>query len=324
MTVRCVPLVLLALGCHPEPEDSTPPAGAVVELEDAHVVPLHRELWTCTVAAAAGADVILDWSGLDVDLAGRALDPAKDVVRARLYVFGTTGPEEILQGLATGQLPQADVGLMAAQELEGTDCALSGFELLGHWVVPGRDFVEGSGTWLVELLGAEGIGLRAVVLLEPTEGGELDTVAVLPGSSSLEVELDLGRAEPVGGVGGADATLDWSAVTTSSLGDPDGLGEVDRLVISRHAAFGEQPASLLALEPEARWSMALDGGRARPPSPSWRAPSPSRGSTASTAGSWSWPAAAAPCPSPRCWRSLGPRVEARGSQPAWPLPHPPS
>jgi hypothetical protein len=259
MTVRCVPLVLLALGCHPEPEDSTPPAGAVVELEDANVVPLHSELWTSTVAAAAGADVILDWSGLDVDLAGRALDPAKDVVRARLYVFGTTGPEEILQGLATGQLPQADVGLMAAQELEGTDCALSGFELLGHWVVPGRDFVEGSGTWLVELLGAEGIGLRAVVLLEPTEGGELDTVAVLPGSSSLEVELDLGRAEPVGGVGGADATLDWSAVTTSSLGDPDGLGEVDRLVISRHAAFGEQPASLLALEPEVRWSMALDG-----------------------------------------------------------------
>jgi hypothetical protein len=257
--------LLLLAGCSPDGESGDPGSRAkVVELTPEHSPTLETTLRTTPSTALAERDLWLDWTGLDRDLAGRSMDPATGVTELRLFVFNNLDPEEVIEGLASDSLEQADLGILASQTPQGTGCSLSGFELLGHWILPETDFVPGSGTWLVELLGGDGVGLRSVAVFQPSPQAEGSEIRLDPDSAVLEITADLASTPPTLIPEGADVTVDWSDLEVDALGSGAGLAGVNRAVVARytldHSELGARVLELDSLALES-WAVELSAER---------------------------------------------------------------
>ena len=258
-------LISLAVGCPSSPDSGRPAPGCgSCGITAEHAPAFDVALDAPVVTLAAGADVLLDWSLLDVDLAGRGMDPSSDVADLTLAVFHSLEPQAILEGLASDELPQYDVSLLASQVPAGTSCSLSGFEILGHVVIPHSDFVEGSGTWMVALNGGDGVGLRSLALAIPSEQATATSLVFDPQTASLEASVALGAATPLGVAPGPDVGVDWSGLDRDALGSDQGLALVDRVSLDRYGVpLDELPLSLMELQSlsEARWSGAPSDGQ---------------------------------------------------------------
>ncbi len=254
--------LLLATGCPTGAETGAPVDGCkVCSLRDEHGASVEPILIAEPASLAEGEDAWLDWSELGEDLAGRETDPVEDIVEARLFVFGSTSAEAILEGLAHDTLDQGDVGILAATMPEEPGCALSDFELQGHWIRPETDFVQGSGTWLVELLGGDDVGLRSLALLVPSAQSTVSEFTFTSSSATLEATLDLSAATPVMVAPDANLELEWSNLASSALGGDLSLANIDSLVLTSFLEPQTIPTDLLALDTSAneQWTLDISG-----------------------------------------------------------------
>lgn len=263
MTSALPPLLALSLaGCTvgPETGDSAADA-ALVAVEAQHGALARATLVSPTSSLAAGRDVRLSWAELSRDLLGHDVVPTVDVVQARLFVFNSLPAESILAGLATESLDQGDVGILAATETAAASCLLSDFELQGHWILPETDFVEGSGTWLVELLDGEAT-LRALSLFEPRADKETSEVAITDDTSSLTVTVDTSVGQPISLPSGGRVTLDWSSLDTDLFGNELTHSGIDRVEFLRVAELPTDPWDLPSLDERIlqRWTADVSGG----------------------------------------------------------------
>ncbi|MCP4917984.1 MAG: hypothetical protein GY913_13810 [Proteobacteria bacterium] len=229
-----MPLFLL-LGCPP----SDGPC-STCELTDANNYSYTSELSLEVVPMAAVTDVVVDWSGLTVDLNGLPVDPT-ELNEAKLIVFQALDYEGLIAGLEEDTLVQSEATVFATCETTAASCSLSEFTLFGQILNLDDEFAAESGLWLV-VLGRQGEqGMAAGIILEPLTGETETEALVLDGSGSLVADIDLGSLDPL--VAAPDAEISWAEV------EHDVLGRELRVQTLDVARVGRYDLSVGELEP---------------------------------------------------------------------------
>ena len=205
---------------------------AVLDDEDNAEVEASIEVQELEVAA--GVDVLLDWSGLSVDLWGRPMDPLEDARRASLYRFTHDDPAEILDGLIHGTLPQSALDIQVSCQSKTASCYLSEFAfVMGHPVDVVERFEEGGGTWLLAVESNDGVEDLAYLVLVPSDASTVEIVEITDDSSVERLDVDLDQLPVVEVRRDGGMMVDWSELRTDLLGDDLDPRVVDRLAVAR-------------------------------------------------------------------------------------------
>lgn len=230
------------------------PSAALVT--DPHNARISTELEIGAIPAAASQDVVLDWSGLDRDILGQPLDPST-VDLAELLIFNRLSQDEVVQGLAEDNLVQTDLLLYQVCETTGSSCMLTEFGLYGSTAPLVESFVDDGHAWLL-VLSAEGRdGALGLAFPEPSLSGP-ERVELLPGTSSLELEVELADREALA----VEGRIDWSGLSTDVQGHELSLRDLDRARLGRFSQSVEELEGRLpelSGRAEATWTASIDG-----------------------------------------------------------------
>lgn len=223
--------LLMACTGGKDPDTGTPTGSERVVLQDQDLVSF-RFAWTVrTHALVRGAAGTLDWSGLTRDARGIALDPRTEVSQVELVRLRDVDLDEALLLLASGTLSQQQVDLEVDCSSPDARCALSEFRFeAGHPIDLEAEFEVGSGPWMAWLIDLDAGEPRAMLALEPSEGGPSE-VAWSDEDSALGVQ---DWSEPGEGLdlAGADE-LSWKELSQSSQGASLSPLRIDRVVLAR-------------------------------------------------------------------------------------------
>ena len=231
------------------------PTALVVEPPNTYSATLDVTLET--VEVALGGNPQVDWCSLTTDDRGRTVDDANTLSRAEIREF-TLVPSELELALSAGEL-DLDNALSTYIFYNGSELCSAPTSAMrdgtGVQFDPAAALQGDGHSWLVTLHNADAIPsfdplASAVMVAHPSGGGEvvLDDV-----SSDLGFTPDLLSLEHLRTVAGADAyTLDWSALTTDSLGNPFDSVSANRLFIAQSSDdLVSLQQSLLSLETHA-------------------------------------------------------------------------
>jgi hypothetical protein len=217
---------------------------------------------------AAPGNPLLDWSGLERDLLGHALDPATEILTVGVAVFEDLGQEDVEEALSSDSLAMSDVRVYVSTHPGGeTSLHLGDLTLLGNDIDIETDFLEGTGTWLLVLSDSllPGVGARMAAFLEPRADAS-ETVAALDEDAallSLEVDLEDLVALDVP-TGRAELSVDWAGLETNGRGGAWKGDSVDRVMVARFAGMDltAMEADFLDLEIDAAdlWNLDFVGG----------------------------------------------------------------
>lgn len=187
--------------------------------------------------SAVGTSVV-EWSGLGADMLGNPMDPT-DVVGVQLLVFPDMDLDEVSKGVATDTLKQSDVGVFLEAEPTGTQVELQDFGLQGNPVGVDEYFLEGSGTWMLSLVGAEQY-LRFHHLV-PMDDSVETTASITGDAAQIGVTATFAGVVAVSAEHGA---VDWSDITADGLDNELALHRLDSLTLAR--VPGVSPADIEA------------------------------------------------------------------------------
>lgn len=235
----CVRVLLWTLACNGGTEDCVR-----CELTDANTYSYSSELDLPVVTAASKSDVVIEWSGITTDLNGLAADPS-DVDEVTLVVFENLEHAELMEGLASDSLAQADASLFAECLPTGTSCALSEFYILDVAVDADEHFVETRGLFMIAI-GIDGRpGMMRGLVLEASDDSDVEAVSVDDTMGSLVVDVDLRSLSPVR-PGVPDPELDWGDVEHDAHGHALQLQSIDTMIVGRYDAELSELESRLA------------------------------------------------------------------------------
>lgn len=202
-------------------------------LTDADNYSYQPDLIAPTVAVAPGEDLQVSWAELEHDLLGAPLDP-RSLDLARVLVFPTLGPDEVLAALARDNLSQAQVTAVLACTPADAACHLSDFNLLGNNLDVQTYLQPGSGTWLIVPARSTEPGAASLIFLDPQAGvARVGRLSIPEGAARLTVAVDLVGLDPTPVAEGARPTLDWSALTVDALGNAIERSRFDRVMLAR-------------------------------------------------------------------------------------------
>ena len=248
-------LTALALGCYEPIELVAEPViteTGTLALQDADGVPVSTVLEVEQFLTSAGTDLLVDWSELRHDLWDQPLEPTLDAQRVMLYHFRDNDLAMLLDGIEQGTLSQSVVDLQVSCQTETASCALSEFTfMVGHEIDVVERFVEGDGAWLLVVQSNDGAERLAYLAVRPSVDVNVAEVAINDGSSTRRLEAELSDSPAL--VVDADTPLvvDWSALTTDSLGGDLRPGELDTLTLARvPLAALDDPDAVLRFLPD--------------------------------------------------------------------------
>lgn len=212
------------------------------------------------VAAQAGADVAFDWSGLRKDVYGRDVSWSDDQYEAWLVSSLTRSLSELVIGMVSESLDQASLALFVTCLSDDAACKLSEFRLLDGAADVKQRFATSEESWGLVVVNPRDGGLAAVVEIVPTLHGGLSEVTV-DHSAALQYEADLAEVAPLQVRANEPALqVDWSDVSTESLGATMVPGSADELFVIRSSLSRAELAAHvydLAAVADARWTMPL-------------------------------------------------------------------
>lgn len=172
-------------------------------------------------------DAALDWSGVSQDLLGQPM-AASDVASLQLLQFPDLTLSEFQDAVAVDGLVQSMLGIFAEQPASDDGlCRMDAFAFEDSELGVHEDFLPGTGTWVVVLIGHDGETLRFQAL-EPTDGGP--EVAEVGTGAQIVPDVTLAPAVPVDG---ALTRVDWGDVTQDGLGAALEHHRLDRLTLAR-------------------------------------------------------------------------------------------
>jgi hypothetical protein len=183
-------------------------------------------------------DLTIDFSSVDQDFQGHAMDPVDDVDSVALVVFRYLSQEEVELKLSENTLVQADVGLYVSVDPgDETSVQLSELTLLGNEIGPHQYFEEDYGTFMLYLQKGTtiGVGVMMSQFVAPSADSSETTVSLTSDSTLLEYSVDIASLDPIVLPAGSDVSVDWSDLTTSGLGQDLDLNQVDDLIIARYS-----------------------------------------------------------------------------------------
>jgi hypothetical protein len=211
----------------------------------------------------SGADVLLDWSGLDQDLHCAAMDPATEIGSVGLVRYPEQSESEIALDLAMNFASQSEIdGYVVCDATTTTRCWLSEFSFFDTPLDLAEEYTEGQGQYLLMFQSSreDDAGVpRSLAFLRPRTSSTVTEVTFAPTCPMATVEVDLsgatgseateelGDAVPCEPSGVPSWTLDWSEVSTTVQGEPFDARGVDGLVLSRYdLSLGELEAAFAA------------------------------------------------------------------------------
>jgi len=212
------------------------------------------------VAAQAGADVAFDWSSLRQDVYGREVKWSDDQYEAWLVSSRTRSLTDLVNGMVSESLDQAALTLFVTCLSDDAACQLSEFRLLDGAADVEQRFATSEESWGLVVVNPRDGGLAAVVEIVPTLEGGVSELTV-DRSANVQYAVDLAEVEPVQVQAHEPALqMDWSAVTTESLGATMVPGSADELFLVRSSLTPAELAAHvydLAAVADARWTMPL-------------------------------------------------------------------
>jgi len=255
-------LFVVLAACNDKGEDTALQAcGDPCALSDDANFTYDSSMEVTVTQAQPSADLLLDWSALDTDVQGHAVDPDTGVTQVTLVVFKDLTTDEILDGLVHDQIDQTKVNAYFLCTPTGSTCLLSDFGLGSS--KPGVDqyFLEDSGEWLFVLTGEDG-GSRSLQFAEPSDASSSTDLVWDDQTASLSVDVDLHDSAAVGLPAGTTVTLDWSGLTRDGIGEALNLDKIDLLQVARYdlttTELEEQFFDLKTLASET-WSLDVGG-----------------------------------------------------------------
>ena len=229
---------LLLAACTPVENVSTAVTEGCVDcrIGDESQTLIEPSLSSEVVAAHAGADVAFDWSSLRQDVYGRDVNWSDDPYEAWLVSSRTRCLSD------------------------DAACQLSEFRLLDGAADVEQRFATSEESWGLVVVNPRDGGLAAVVEIVPTLEGGVSELTV-DRSANVQYAVDLAEVEPVHVQAHEPALqMDWSAVTTESLGATMVPGSADELFLVRSSLTPAELAAHvydLAAVADARWTMPL-------------------------------------------------------------------
>ena len=210
---------------------------------------------------AEHSDMRIEWSQLTHDTMQQPLDPAADIETAGLLVFPALDHDDVIQGINTNDIHQADVGLYPITEVTGTSHAfLADVDVETY-------FDDGYGaTWFVTLGPGESLGtsMRSCAILDPSPTSQASEALIDDDSCVVHPDADLSSLSSPTAAECAPLHFDWSNLTTDGFGGNLNIDTIDGLILSYHA--GDTPADLgqtLAITGEDAtevWTLAFEAG----------------------------------------------------------------
>lgn len=256
-------LFVVVAACHGKGEDTAVVAcGDPCVLSDDQNFDYDSSMDVTVTPATAEADLLLDWSALDTDVQGHAVDPDTGVTQVTLVVFKGLSYDEVLDGLVHDQLDQTKVNAYFLCTPTDSTCLLSDFGLGAS--KPGVDqyFVEDSGTWLFVLTGGDDNGSRSLQFAEPRDDSTNTDLTWDNQTASLSIDVDLHDSAPIGLPAGQTVTLDWSGLTEDGIGEALTIDKLDLLQVAHYdlstTELEEQFFDLKTLASET-WSLDISG-----------------------------------------------------------------
>ncbi len=242
--------------------------GESLFLQDSNNYSFHGGMDISSAPVAEMQDILVDWSGLSVDMVGHDLDPSVDILTLELVLFRYLTQEQVEQGLEDDDLNQSDVALFASTETNGSTSAyLSELNVLAYSFDPETYLQQDYGTWLLLLTDDldYGVGTRMALFLEPVVAESNTRVEVGNDSMVLDVEaiitdlekVELPQDEP-------EVTVDWTALEYDSRGNDLVMSDIDQLTVAHFAnlTLEEIQASFLDIEllADQMWSAGIESG----------------------------------------------------------------
>ncbi len=204
---------------------------------------------------AAGADSLVDWSGMSVDMRGRSVDPT-GVDRVMLVAFNIS-KDDVITAINNNSLLQSDVRVY--YQFDNTDGAtsasLTDFSILGNDFIPSQDMIEHPGetwTWLVSTMDeANGrIDVLSTTFVDPLDSSSNQDIAFGNDTAVLDFTVDLHSADALYAIAGEpDTSFNWAGATTEAGGQPFDEAKASRLLIGhiRGATVSDVEANVLTV-----------------------------------------------------------------------------
>lgn len=211
---------------------------------------------------AAEKDAVVSWNGLSRDIHGHPLDPA-EVDMAYLVALRDLTPEQVLAGLESDSLVQADVTAYLSCQPVDNACALSDFGNMGNTLEVQRYFTPGTSTWMVVLSSSREPGALALAFINPSHEASASVASFTDTTAELDVEVDFAALSTLAPeTSNASLILDWSALTVDGLGNPFHAPSVTELFVGRYDRPRDELEGVvfdLEAEAEESWTMSLGG-----------------------------------------------------------------
>lgn len=221
---------------------------------DANVYSLSVVWEIASTDVRAGWDVLVSWSGLEVDAWGQPIDEATIPVFALIEILYPASE-------VAAHLSVEDFGsdLLSVWETDVTGDVFVNLGDLSYETtvfVPEAFLLEEPGkTWLAVLADRVGdrLDIRAALALEGDETSSVTSVDIEDGSSRVTWSGALDGTALATTAGQALYTFDWDTLTTDALGKPYDPEAGDLLFVARFddRAPSDLAADLVSLEPAA-------------------------------------------------------------------------
>ena len=224
-------LALSFLGCGSEPGPLPLAPGETLFITDPANYNFSSKLKAAVQPLKEYGDSTISWVNLRQDMSGRTMDPVADVDTATLLLFPRLKPQEALDGLASDQIEQSDIGLYMVCTPSKATCKLSKFGLFGSFPGIHNFFQEGRGSWLVMLNKKGEKGGRAFTFIQPDARSTATEAVVQDSTSSLKMDVDLRTSARIRVRSDGDNKLDWASVSVDGLGNKISLYKLDLLTI---------------------------------------------------------------------------------------------
>lgn len=223
----------------------------MLSLSDANNFSYTGDVTIPAYATAPEADLQICWDQVTDDIQCHGLDPVADVNMLTMLRFDHFSEAEVEAGLSNDSLLQSDQsGYVNAYPSNQTCTMLSDFSFSGTPVPTPEQYNLGTTYLLTVATGTEvGKGTRVLAFLTPTEGEENTAVHLESGCGVLDFQGDIESLEAVTLPADGPWIVDWSALTTTGLGNLLSISNIDGLMLGHYTeSRAELQEKLLDLE----------------------------------------------------------------------------
>ena len=205
----------------------------VLSFSDQHNFQFSSSLSSQPVSAKSKEALLVDWSGLSLDILGNSVDAENDIRKVSLLLFANLTHEQVLAGVSNENLRQSDLSGYAEYipPIGTTSATLDQFSLQGVSVDPQEHLGPDVGTFML-LASTEQEEALMISFFQTVENEENTELFFANTSTTLSYTANLQQQEVIRPKPAQNYVLDWQSITQSGTGTPIQGGQIDSLMLA--------------------------------------------------------------------------------------------